>query len=134
MKLLSKILGEYTIKASISKILAALRVSIAGLANAWRHELAFRLEICGAILLFPIIYVLPLTLIYKLILIILYVMIIIAELANSAIENVVDLASQEIHPLAKAAKDIASSIVLVTILLNLIIWFIVLYTQLIIPA
>lgn len=35
------------------------------------------------------------------------------ELLNSAIERVVDLASPNIHPLAKAAKDIAAGAVLV---------------------
>lgn len=37
-----------------------------------------------------------------------------AELLNSAIEKVVDLASPEIHPLAKQAKDFAAAGVLVT--------------------
>lgn len=36
-----------------------------------------------------------------------------AELANTAIEAVVDLACQEIHPLAKRAKDIAAASVYV---------------------
>jgi undecaprenol kinase len=35
------------------------------------------------------------------------------ELVNSAIERVVDLASPDIHPLAKEAKDIAAGAVLV---------------------
>ena len=35
------------------------------------------------------------------------------ELLNTAIERVVDLASPDIHPLAKAAKDIAAGAVLV---------------------
>lgn len=36
-----------------------------------------------------------------------------AELANTAIEAVVDLATQELHPLAKRAKDIAAASVYV---------------------
>ena len=36
-----------------------------------------------------------------------------AELANTALEAVVDLASPEIHPLAKRAKDIAAASVIV---------------------
>ncbi|MEK4629415.1 diacylglycerol kinase family protein [Solibacillus sp. FSL R7-0682] len=36
-----------------------------------------------------------------------------AELFNTAIERVVDLASPQIHPLAKQAKDIAAGAVLV---------------------
>lgn len=36
-------------------------------------------------------------------------LVIFAELVNTAIEAVVDLATQEIHPLAKRAKDIAAA-------------------------
>ena len=37
----------------------------------------------------------------------------VAELFNTAIERVVDLASPDVHPLAKAAKDTASGAVLI---------------------
>ncbi|MBD2844447.1 diacylglycerol kinase family protein [Paenibacillus sp. IB182496] len=36
-----------------------------------------------------------------------------AELTNTAIERLVDLASPELHPLAKAAKDTAAAAVLI---------------------
>lgn len=36
-----------------------------------------------------------------------------AEFINSAVEAVVDLATQDIHPMAKVAKDVASAAVLV---------------------
>ena len=36
-----------------------------------------------------------------------------AELVNTAIETLVDLASPQIHPLAKIAKDVAAASVLV---------------------
>ncbi len=41
-------------------------------------------------------------------------MVITAELFNSAIEEVVDLVSENFHPLAKTAKDVAAAAVLVT--------------------
>lgn len=44
-----------------------------------------------------------------------------AELFNSAIERVVDLASPEIHPLAKQAKDMAAGAVLVFAVASVII-------------
>jgi undecaprenol kinase len=40
-------------------------------------------------------------------------LVVVAELANSAIESVVDLVSPEDHPLAKRAKDVAAAAVLV---------------------
>jgi undecaprenol kinase len=44
-----------------------------------------------------------------------------AELINTAIERIVDLASPEIHPLAKDAKDIAAGAVLVFAVASVII-------------
>ncbi len=40
----------------------------------------------------------------------------VAELLNTGIETVVDLASPDLHPLAKAAKDVAAGAVLVSAL------------------
>jgi len=42
------------------------------------------------------------------------VIVIAAELINTAIERIVDLASPGLHPLAKAAKDTAAGAVLIT--------------------
>ena len=43
-----------------------------------------------------------------------------AELENSFGQNVVDLATQEIHPLAKAAKDTASAAEFIFLLMSLV--------------
>ena len=40
-------------------------------------------------------------------------LVIVAELCNTAMETIVDLATQELHPLAKRAKDIAAASVYV---------------------
>ena len=48
------------------------------------------------------------------------------ELANSAIEAVVDHTSTEHHPLAKRAKDVGSAAVLVALVNCLVIWVLVL--------
>jgi len=44
-----------------------------------------------------------------------------AEMFNTAIENVVDLASPDLHPLAGKAKDIAAGAVLICALISVII-------------
>ena len=102
------------------------RYAIEGLVHAIKTETSFKIELAFAVLLFPLIYFLPFELIYKLILIVTFVMILIVELINSAIENVVDLVTKEIHPLAKSAKDIGATAVLFTVLLHLLCWGIVL--------
>jgi diacylglycerol kinase len=44
-----------------------------------------------------------------------------AEMLNTVIESVVDLASPQLHPLAKIAKDVAAGAVLLTALAALIV-------------
>jgi len=44
-----------------------------------------------------------------------------AEMMNTAIENVVDLASPDLHPLAGKAKDIAAGAVLLCAIISVII-------------
>ena len=50
------------------------------------------------------------------------IFVLIIELVNSAIENVVDLVTKEIHPLAKSAKDIGSTAVMFSIILHVALW------------
>ena len=102
------------------------RYAIEGLIHAIKTETSFKIELFIAVLFFLIIYFLPFELVYKLILIVTFVIILIVELLNSAIENVVDLVTKEIHPLAKSAKDIGATAVLFAILLHLLCWAIIL--------
>ena len=54
-------------------------------------------------------------------------LVLIIELLNSAVENVVDLVTKEIHPLAKSAKDIGATAVMFSIVLHLLCWIIILF-------
>jgi diacylglycerol kinase (ATP) len=54
-----------------------------------------------------------------------YMLVMIVELLNSAIENVVDLVTTDIHPLAKNAKDIGATAVMFSIGLHVSCWVIV---------
>ena len=47
------------------------------------------------------------------------------ELINTAIESVVDLASPDVHPLAKASKDVAAGAVLFSAIISAIIGIII---------
>ncbi len=96
-----------------------------GLVHVLKTETSFKLELFIALFIFPIIYFIPSALVYKLILLMSYFMIMIVELLNSAIENVVDLVTKEIHPLAKTAKDIGATAVLFTLILHLFCWIFV---------
>lgn len=53
-----------------------------------------------------------------------------AELFNTALEAVVDLASPAVHPLARNAKDVGAAAVLVHAILSIIIGFLILWPPL----
>lgn len=104
----------------------ALYCSLSGLSAAWREERSFREIIILALILTPIAFLLPLTVIERIILILPLGIGLQIELLNSAIENTVDLATQEMHPLAKKAKDMGSAAQFINLILLAVIWFLIL--------
>jgi diacylglycerol kinase (ATP) len=106
----------------LTRINKAFFYSLAGLKTAFKSEAAFRQELLLFIILLPVIFYLPISFEAQLILLFVNTLVLIVELLNSAIETAVDLASPTYHKLAKNAKDIASSGVLVSLFLALFIW------------
>jgi len=104
--------------------------AVDGVIAAFKMETSFKLEIFFGIFLTIAVIWLPLSFESKLILMVTMVLIPIVELLNSAVENVVDLATQDIHPLAKNAKDMGAAAVLFSLLLHLGCWIAILYEEL----
>jgi diacylglycerol kinase (ATP) len=98
-----------------------------GLVHALKTESSFKVELFAGIFIFFAIYIIDVELSYKLILIATAFLVLIVELLNSAVENVVDLVTKEIHPLAKSAKDIGATAVMFSIVLHIICWIAVVY-------
>ncbi len=59
---------------------------------------------------------------------ILFALVLSLELVNTAIEAVVDLASPDIHPLAKLSKDAAAGAVLISAIISAIIGLMIFYS------
>lgn len=106
-------------------LLKNAKYAIDGLRHALKTEQSLRLEFLGGVIVLPMIYIISASLEVKLLLLITAFLIVIAELLNSAVENVVDLVTSEYAPLAKTAKDIGSSAVLFAVILHIICWVIV---------
>lgn len=105
------------------------KYAIDGLVHTLKTETSFRLELlCAVFIIFAIIYI-DTALANKLILVATGILVLIVELINSAIENVVDLVTKENHPLAKNAKDIGSTAVMLSIGLHSTCWAIVLLSS-----
>lgn len=94
----------------LKHLFKATSYTCAGLKVAVKQT-AFQQELLLAIPHIFLICWLKIQLVYALILSILWVTILAAELLNTGIEAIVDLASPGIHPLAKIAKDTASAAV-----------------------
>ena len=113
-------------KTGFVRLWNAFGYSIAGFRAAYKHEDAFRQEVWLAIVLVPLALWLPVTMIAKALMIGSVLLVIIVELLNSAIEATVDRISLENHDLAKRAKDIGSSAVLVSLINVCVVWGLVL--------
>jgi diacylglycerol kinase (ATP) len=113
-------------KTGLRRLLNAFGYSLAGFRAAYKHEDAFRQEIHLAVVLIPLALWLPATHIGKALMIGSVLLVIMVELINSAIEATVDRISLENHDLAKRAKDIGSSAVLVSLINVAIVWGLVL--------
>jgi len=101
--------------------------AIDGLKHAIKTETSFKLELIIGVFLFLLILLSPFLIWQKVMLGATYMLILIVELLNSAIENVVDLVTKDIHPLAKNAKDIGATAVMFSIGLHLFCWVVITY-------
>jgi len=113
-------------KTGIARIIDATGYSLKGLKAAWINEAAFRQEMVLFILGVPLAYWLAQTKTDFLWLILPLFLILIAELANSALEAVVDRIGSEQHELSGRAKDIGSALVFVCLVLLIVIWSVIL--------
>ena len=101
--------------------------ALEGLRHALKTEMSFKVELlCAVFIIIGIIFI-DTSFNSKLILLATGILVLIVELMNSAVENVVDLVTIDIHPLAKSAKDLGSSAVMFAILLHLTTWIAVIY-------
>ena len=97
-----------------------------GLKHAIKTESSFKLELLSALIILPAIYFVSASIEAKMILVVTAFLVLIVELLNSAVENVVDLVTKDIHPLAKSAKDIGATAVMFSITLHILCWILVL--------
>lgn len=114
-------------RTGLRRIWNALCYSFAGLAAAFRHEIAFRQEVLLAAILIPVAFFLPVGGTGRALMVASVLLVLIAELFNSAVEATVDRVSAEDHPLAKRAKDIGSAAVLIALVNVPVVWLLVLF-------
>jgi diacylglycerol kinase (ATP) len=97
------------------RVVRAMQFSRKGIHSAWRDEAAFRQELMLMLLLAPLTLWLGLPRLDTVLLLALMGLILAAELLNSGLEAVVDMATMEFHVLAAKAKDCGSAAVFVSL-------------------
>ena len=106
----------------MKRLWSALFYSLDGLAAAFRHEEAFRIEVLLSLILVPLALHMHVSAVAKALMIGSIALVLVAELVNSSIEAITDRISLENHVLAKRAKDMGSAAVLLSLLLTLGVW------------
>lgn len=109
-------------KTGLRRVCNAFNYSVSGLCEAVRNEAAFRQEVLLAAILIPVAFFCKRSGSEKAILIGFVMLVLIVELLNSAIENLTDRVSLEIHPLAKRAKDLGSAAVMLSLFALAMVW------------
>lgn len=111
--------------SGVRRIARAIRFSFAGLRHAATNETAVREELIALVVLVPLSAVLPVSTVEHLLLVLPLMLLIAVELLNSAVERTVDRISEEQHPLAGQAKDMASAAVFVAVLMAGLSWTVI---------
>ena len=112
------------------RILKAAQWSWQGLRAAWLHESSFRLEVCLLVVMGPLALWLGQTPVERVLLAGSLLLVLAMELANSAIEAVIERYGAEYHELAGRAKDMGSAAVFVLMMNVLLCWGLILAPRL----
>ena len=114
-------------KSSLKRIFNAFVNSAAGLRSAFINEQAFRHEFYASLFLIPLAFYIGGDNVEITLLLGSVFLVLITELVNSAIEATIDRISLDKHELSKAAKDIGSAAVFVSIINAIIIWLLIIF-------
>ncbi|HEU4374100.1 MAG TPA: diacylglycerol kinase [Telluria sp.] len=121
--------SEFKSKSGLKRIFSAFTYSLDGLKFAWQNEHAFRQEMLVVVIGTVTALSMKISAFEKLMLIVVLLFVLVVELINSAFEAVVDRISLEPHPLSKAAKDLGSAAVALSIGIALAAWGVVLFNR-----
>jgi len=122
--------NPYKGRTGLDRVVRATGYSLAGLAQAYRGESAFRQETWLAVVMVPAAFWLGRHWVEVALLAGSVLLVLIVELLNSGIEAAIDRVSFELHDLSKRAKDLASAAVFLSLLLCAGVWAAALWQRL----
>lgn len=115
-----------TKRTGFSRLLFATYYSMKGLKAAFKSEAAVRQELVAMVILVPVAFYLDVTHVERILLVMSLFIVLITELLNTAVENLCDHVSTDIHVLIGRAKDIGSAAVFVSLTLAILTWCLIL--------
>ena len=98
------------------------KYALEGFIDLVQNETSFKWQLFMLLIMGVVAWSLPVSFGYSSILFISLFIPILAEITNSAIERVVDLVTKEFHPIAKQAKDVGATLVLLSLFVMGLIW------------
>ncbi len=104
-------------------IAKSFRYAFEGLIEGWRNERNFRIHCIFALFTVIMAMLIGFSIVKWLVLLLTIGIVLGLELMNSAIERVIDLITEEYHPVAKKAKDLAAGSVFIFSIIAVIIGF-----------
>lgn len=110
-----------------ASLLKSFGYAISGIIQVIKEERNIKIHLSAAIFVIALAFYLHFSRNDWLVLFLIITIVISLELVNSAVEAVVDLASPEIHPLAKKAKDVAAGAVFVAAIVSVMIGFLLFF-------
>lgn len=101
-------------KYSLKRLFRSFKYAFCGIFKAYKTEQNLLIHTLAMIIVLGLSWYLKISYIELAIVVLTIGLVISLELVNTAIENTVDMAMPNIHPLAKNAKDVASGAVLIS--------------------
>ncbi len=96
--------------------------ALEGFIDITKNETSFKWQLLLLSVMGLVAWILPLNFGYSSILFISLFLPILAEITNSSIERVVDLVTTDYHILAKQAKDVGATLVLMSLIVTALVW------------
>lgn len=112
-------------KLGFKRMLKSFKFSFDGLKYAYLHEQSLVLHVVVMLLIVSFGIGFKISSIQWVITLVMGALILVAELFNTSVEAVVDMVTQEYHPLAKVAKDTASAACFVADVVAFGMWLVV---------
>lgn len=100
--------------------------AVEGFIDIVKNETSFKWQLLMLFVMGVVAWNLPISFSHSSILFLSLFIPVLAEVANSAVERVVDLVTSDYHILAKQAKDVGATMVLLSLILTTLIWISVL--------